>query len=266
MPVQVWATWFPAGATPLTLIQGFPLEDLDLSVKGRSPFHFRIRQNAIEENSCKGRLEVDGHRVSWDLRYRSNFRTTMSNKGWIGFSRSPHSDAVFSGQIVLDGEVAAGDPLGLGVQGHNCGYRHRSFWKWAHVYFDGEDGTPPTTLEALVYDMPFGMLFRKVVVWHHSSKHEFRNIEEIAGGANDFTWSFRANNKEGCRIEVLIDGRGASLHHLPYLKTDCSGSIEVANNSCARAQIRLQRRAGRVELLETASGAVLEFGGRCPRS
>ena len=51
---------------------------------------------------------MDGHAISWNLRYRSTFRVTLSNKGWIGFSRTPHSDALFSGQITLDGRSFAG--------------------------------------------------------------------------------------------------------------------------------------------------------------
>src|SRR5208337_4250550 len=99
MPVQVWATWFPREGKPQSFIQGFPLQDLGLSARGQNPFHLRIGASEIGENSCRGSLEVDGHAISWDLHWRSTFRLTLSNKGWIGFSRTPHSDALFSGQI-----------------------------------------------------------------------------------------------------------------------------------------------------------------------
>src|SRR5579864_6540512 len=135
MPVQVWATWFPRDGKPQSFIQGFPMEGLDISARGQNPFHFRVGDNGIEENSCRGALEVAGHTISWELRYRSTCRVTLSSKGWIGFSRTPHSDALFSGKIALDGCTFVGDPLGYGVQGHNCGYRHRNFWAWTHVYF-----------------------------------------------------------------------------------------------------------------------------------
>jgi hypothetical protein len=155
MPVQVWATWFPRDGKPQSFIQGYALNGLELSARGQDPFHFRHGSNAIEENSCRGALQVDGHTVSWDLHCRSTFRVTLSDKGWIGFSRTPHSDAIFSGQIILDGRRWADDRLAFGVQGHNCGYRHRGFWTWAHGYFP-RTGGPATTLEALTYDMPFG--------------------------------------------------------------------------------------------------------------
>jgi hypothetical protein len=49
------------------------------------------------------------------------------------------------------------------------------------------------------------------------------------------------------------------------LKTNCTGSFEVANNSLARAVLRLEREDRQnqlVEVLETSSGAVLEMVGR----
>ncbi|MFZ0139431.1 MAG: hypothetical protein WAK89_20370 [Candidatus Sulfotelmatobacter sp.] len=265
MPVQVWATWFPRDGKPQSFMQGFSAEDLELSARRQTPFHFRHRENAIEENSCRGALQVDGHSISWDLHYRSTFRVTLSAKGWIGFSRTPHSDAIFSGQIVLDGLSLAGDPLGFGVQGHNCGYRHRDFWTWAHAYFPRPDG-PATTLEALIYDMPFGLIFRKAVLWHEGQQHVFRNLQEKNRNADEFAWNFHCSSRDGARLEAAFDGAGSCLHHLPYLKTNCSGSFEVTNNSLAKASVRLERgfrqMGGAPTQLETATGAVLEMVGR----
>src|SRR6266545_3650886 len=80
MPVQVWTTWFPPDGKPQSFIQGFPLEGLDLSGRGQNPFHFRIGNSGIDENSCRGTLAVDGHEISWDLHYRSTFHCTLSHK------------------------------------------------------------------------------------------------------------------------------------------------------------------------------------------
>jgi hypothetical protein len=260
MPVQVWATWFPRDGKPQSFIQGFPLAGLDLSARRENPFHFRIGNNGIGESSCQGKLEVDGHVVSWDLHYRSAFHVTLSNKGWIGFSRTPHSDALFSGQIKLDGRSFEGSPLGFGVQGHNCGYRHRNFWTWTHAHFPGTDAGP-STLEALVYEMPLGLVFRKAVLWHEGEEHEFGNLQEIRRDPDGFVWNFSCSSKSGLRLEGSIDGAGPSIHRLPYLKTDCTGSFEVANNSLAKAGLRLERRGRPVETLETGAGAVLEMVG-----
>jgi hypothetical protein len=260
MPVQVWATWFPAGGKPQSFIQGFPLGEVDLSPKGRAPFHLRIGGNEIEEDSCRGALEVDGHTISWNVHYSSTFHMTLSHKGWIGFSRTPHSDAVFSGQITLDGRNFTGGPLGFGVQGHNCGYRHRNFWTWAHAYFPRIDRST-STLEALIYEMPFGLVFRKAVLWHDGQQHVFRGLDETERDRESMQWKFRTVARNGIRLEAAIDGRGSSLHRLPYVKTDCSDTFEVANNSLAYASLLLERAGGTSERLETTAGAVLEMVG-----
>jgi len=261
MPVQVWATWFPRDGKPQSFIQGLPLGGLDLSARMQNPFHFRIGNNEIGEDACRGTLEVEGHAISWELEWRSTFRATLSNKGWIGFSRTPHSDAIFSGKVTLDDRSFDGSPLGFGVQGHNCGYRHRNFWTWMHAYFPGS-GACPSTLEALIYEMPFGLVFRKALLWHDGEKYEFGNLQEIGRDPDKFGWNFRCSTKDGCRLEAAIDGAGTSIHRLPYVKTDCRGSFEVANNSLAKAVLRLERQGRLVETLETGTGAVLEMVGQ----
>src|SRR5258707_262036 len=126
------------------------LSDAGLSKYGASLFFLEIGENRIGEDTCRGRIETDGQRILWDLRYRSTFCVELSSKGWIGFSRTPHSDAVFSGEIALNDRTFRGEPLGYGMQGHNCGYRHRHFWTWTHIHFPGARGQG-STFEALSY-------------------------------------------------------------------------------------------------------------------
>jgi hypothetical protein len=117
-------------------------------------------------------------------------------------------------------------------------------------------------LEALVYEMPFGLVFRKAVLWHDGEIHEFRDLQETRRDPKEFAWDFSCSAKGGLRLEGVIDGSGPGIHRVPYVKTDCKASFEVANNSLARAVLRLERRGRPVETLETASGAVLEMVGR----
>lgn len=259
-PVQVWATWFPRGGEARHWIEGFSLKNLAVSLRQRSPFSLSIGRNSIDESSCKGELSVDGHEVSWALRYQSRFEATLSNKGWIGFSRTPHSDAAFSGEIRLDGQTLRGEPLGLGLQGHNCGFRHRNFWTWAHAIFMNADGSL-SSFEALVYEMPFGLVFRKTVLWHKGSAIQLTRFQKELRNRDSLVWSFEAQRKDGTRIEVAIDGSGPSIHRLPYLRTDCSGSFDVANNSLADAHVALIRPGEPVTRLATVGGAVLEMVG-----
>jgi hypothetical protein len=72
-------------------------------------------------------------------------------------------------------------------------------------------------------------------------------------------WKFRSVARSGIRLEAAIDGSGSSLHRLPYIKTDCSGSFEVVNNSLASASVLLESADRAPEKLETNDGAVLEM-------
>jgi hypothetical protein len=258
-PFQVWATWFPRGDKPQSVIQGFPLANLKLSARGVSPFHLLLGENAVGETTCRGHLQVEGHEVVWTLQYQSNFRATLSNKGWIGFSRTPHADAVFWGEIRFDDRVFRGEPLGFGLQGHNCGYRHRNFWTWAHAFFPHTDGA--STFEALTYEMPFGLRFRKAVLWHEGLAHVFRDWQESSRDGNQLFWKFTARSRRRTLLEVELDGSGVSAHRLPYTRTDCSGSFEVANNSLAKAKVTLVQPGKPSVTLSTQQGAVLEMAG-----
>lgn len=261
MPVQIWATWFPREGVPRTFIQGFPADSLRLSGRSQSPFHFQIADNEINEQSCRGAIQVDGHSISWDLTYRSSFHVTLSTKGWIGFSRTPQSDAVFSGKIMFDGCTIEGSPLGFGLQGHNCGYRHRKFWTWTHAYFD-RGSELPSTFEALQYEMPLGLVFRKGVLWHCGFQYNFTGMKgAVTKSPEEMRWTFVCAARNGSRVHAEISSAGVHTHRLPYLQTDCSGTFEVANNSLASAVIRLDLPGRAVETLSTSSGAVLEVAG-----
>jgi hypothetical protein len=261
MPAQVWATWFPRHGEPQSFIQGFPLEKLSLSRRKIVPFHCRIAENGIEEGRCWGKMEVDGHSISWNLRISSHFGYALSNKGWVGFSKSPHSDAAFSGAVQFDGMLLSGEPLGFGLQGHNCGYRHRTYWRWTHAYFpSGEGGA--STLEALVYGLPLGMTFRKVVLWQGGKLIVLRKINEreIVSEDGQLKWVFSGTAASGEHVEATLEEHAPGIHRLPYRKTDGSGTFPVANASLARATVRIET-AGTVKILETDGGAVLEMGG-----
>lgn len=254
---QVWATWFPKNAAPQSFIVDIPAGQASLSAPGHAPFHFRAGDNAIEEGRCWGNLRAEGHHIRWNLRIHSHFGVKLSDKGWIGFSRSPHSDAAFSGEIEFDGQKFAGEPLGYGVQGHNCGYRHRSYWRWMHAFFPQPAGV--STLEALVYDMPLGLVFRNAMWWHGGKMHAVRKFKEleIVRSVDKLCWRFSGNLEDGSPIEAVAEGAAPGIHVLPYMKTDWSGTFPVSNASLARAVVKLSSG----EALETNGGAVLEMGG-----
>jgi len=262
MPAQIWATWFPRDAAPQTFIRGFSSDLLSLSSPGARPFHFTHGENEITEDSCRGLLSADGHYIRWDLRYRSAYAVTLSDRRRIGFSRTPHSDAIFSGEIVFDGHFFRGDPLGHGLQGHNCGRRHRYMWTWTHAIFTDANGHGLPTFEALEYEMPLGMRFRKAILWTGNEAHIFRRFESVQRDTGNLNWSFDCVDPgRGTRLQVSVTGSGTSLHRLPYLKTDCSGTFDVANNSLARATLKFMRHGQPDVNLTSANNAVLEMVG-----
>ena len=254
---QVWATWFPNKSAPQSFIVDIPEIQVNLSAPGRVPFHFHAGESGIEEGHCWGNLHAAGHHISWNLRIDSHFGVKLSDKGWIGFSRSPHSDAIFSGEIEIDGYKFLGEPLGFGVQGHNCGYRHRSYWRWMHAYFPQPSGA--STMEALVYDMPLGLVFRKAVWWHGGKVQKVRKLKEleIVRTNVQLCWKFSGTLEDGSPIETLVEGAAPGIHMLPYTKTDWSGTFPVSNASVAHAMVKLSSG----ETFETNLGAVLEMGG-----
>ncbi len=259
-PAQVWATWFPRNGKAQSWIQGYPLEELRLSQREASPFVLKVGENHISEDECRGAIKAGDRRITWDLHYRSSFRVNVSSMGWIGFSRTPHSDALFSGQITLDGCSFQGEPLGYGMQGHNCGYRHRNFWTWTHLHFPGANNNG-STFEALVYEMPLGLFFRKAVLWHNGQIYTFRGFREDVRELCKLVWRLRCSAGPDVHLEVEIRGREGFVHRLSYLKTDCSGQFEVANDSLAQARMILQLPGRPAEELTTDTGAALEMAG-----
>lgn len=260
MPVQVWATWFPRADSPRAFIQGYPVEVLELSNPGQLPFHWRVPECGIEENACWGNMSIGGHAISWKLCYASDFSAILSRKGWIGFSKTPHSNGVFHGELIFDGQRLAGEPLGYGLQGHNCGCRHRTYWRWMHAYFRDARGRI-STMEALAYDMPLGLAFRNAVCWLEGTPFKLRSIQEreIVNDSKKLKWTIAGVAPGGSRIEMGAEATTPEIHRLPYVRTDCSGTFPVVNASLARAQLRFGKNGS--ELLETATGAVLEMGG-----
>jgi hypothetical protein len=273
-PVQVWATWFPRGEAPQSFIAGFSQGDLAMSGRFASPFSLECSGQRIDENSCRAAMEVGTHRISWDLRYRSSTAYSMSDKGWIGFSRTPHSDAVISGRITFDDRTWQADPLGCGLQGHNSGYRHRRFWTWAHVLACAESRSAQpsgegsfSAFEALEYEMGLGMRFRRAILRHEGVLYDFGRLKMIERTLHPFRCTVHcARREDNTTLVAILDGTGPSVHCLPYVKTNCSGTFDVFNNSLASAKLYLKRpNEPAIELRTdtgTGGGAVLEMAGK----
>ncbi len=260
-PMQLWATWFPRDGAPQSFLQGFPLQDFSSSGRNRRPFHLQIGNHFLDDEGCRGGVESRDHRIHWELQVRSTQHYSLSEVGWIGFCRAAHSDAVFSGFIEMDGRRWEGEILGWGVQGHNCGYRHRRRWSWAHcLLLDGKQ--PVGSFEALSYDIPLGGHVRRAVLWQDGARTLFRDVREVVRTRRPFAWELQCrDSRSPFRAEVRLEGHPPSNHALSYRATDGRSSFEVGNNSLARARVRVLSADGRVRDWEADGSTVLEMAG-----
>jgi hypothetical protein len=119
----------------------------------------------------------------------------------------------------------------------------------------------PSRFEALVYDMPLGLFFHKAVLCYRGELHTFSNFWQDVRDPRELAWTLRGSTGSGVKLEVDIRGREGFVHRLPYLKTDCSGQFQVANDCLAQARMVLQLPDGTTEELATDVGAVLEMAG-----
>ena len=259
-PVEIWATWFPKDGPAESYIEGFPIEGLALSQPDQ-PLYLEHGFNRITHDSCHGLVRAKGRTIEWDLRYRSSAGFVMSNVGWIGFSRTPHTDAVFEGELTIDGQSIFGNPIGYGLQGHNCGFRHRHLWTWAHALHHHDSGAS-STFEALEYEIAPGLFFRRALLWHFGSLYRLGGFRTGLRDRDTMRWNFNCRDRRsGVAVEAAFDGYGSSVHRLPYTRTDCSGTFEVSNNSLASAQVRILVPGNPETELKFNQGAVLEMVG-----
>ena len=119
-----------------------------------------------------------------------------------------------------------------------------------------------TTFEALEYDIGAGFMFRKALLWHGGVLYRFTRFGKAFRDSESLQWRFECfDARTGVRVEVAVNGGGASLHRLPYVKTNCSGTFEVSNNSLASGRLYLRRDGREEEAIIANGGAVLEMVG-----
>ena len=120
-----------------------------------------------------------------------------------------------------------------------------------------------STFEARTYEMPLGLVFRRGVLWHEGCKYVFSGsaMRELQRDPNQLIWNLLCLNAKLGEVRVEVRGREGLIHRLGYVKTDCSGQFEVANDSLAAGKMTLRLLGKAAEELTTESGAVLEMVG-----
>jgi hypothetical protein len=147
----VWAAAFDARAErpAVALKSMFPVDDYHGDA---ASFHVRIGESELSEGCCRGAVQSEAHRLSWDLRF-SPVRPAHGGP-WLMSHRLPlptrvvhaHEGAIFDGTFVVDG--AATQLCGaLGLQKHIWGTRRVDELFWLYCPRFEED--PSARLEAV---------------------------------------------------------------------------------------------------------------------
>jgi hypothetical protein len=90
--------------------KAIPPRALQLSSRRQLPFHLRIAESGIEEGTCWGEPQGGRARDFVEAAVSLAVRRGAERQGWIGFSKSPHSNALFSGEIHLTAGLFPGRP------------------------------------------------------------------------------------------------------------------------------------------------------------
>ena len=259
MPVQVWATWFPR------------MENRKASFKD---FRWKVWTSVPE-----GKIHSTSKSAT-----TGSARTHAGERWRLTGTRSPGTCIIVPHFASRSATRAGSDSRERRIPTRSS--LGRSHWMagplreilWDSEYKDITVDTGIATSGPGLTDI-FPVLTDRRARWKrwctkcHSGWSFARRCSGMTGSSTNFgicrihrdpdkfAWNFRCSTKDGCQLEAAIDGTGPSLHRLPYVKTDCTGSFEVANNSLAGAVLRLERTASAAKTLETGIGAVLEMVG-----
>ncbi len=97
---------------------------------------------------------------------------------------------------------------------------------------------------------------------HEGQVYAFPRLRAIERDHENLRWTLHCSRREDASTLVaVLDGGGESAHRLSYLKTNCAGTLEVANNSFARAKLYFSRPSQPVTEIHTDGGAALEMVG-----
>jgi len=88
------------------------------------------------------------------------FAAKLSDKGWIGFfPLAAFGRRLLRRDYFRREKNSSANRWDSAYRATTADTAHRSYWRWMHAYFPKPEGG--STLEALVYDLPLGMVFRK---------------------------------------------------------------------------------------------------------
>lgn len=267
----------------------FPLPALSSQ---SSPFSLTLdggeHRATLAHGAASGAVAGDGHRVTWDLRWRPSehiirqLPDVMYKRGGLGETtvHTPNPRVPMSGTVEIDGEQLTFADVPMG-QTHLWGKKHAYAWAWGRCaeWRGGEDAVletlsvrlmrrgvklPPISLTTLI----LGGKGRRA--GEGSAEHEtIRSVGFWRGLRNRAEWrtgryAFTAEAGD-VRLEAEMTAGLERFVVAPYVDPD-GQEVFCANTEIGDARVQVWRKAGGVfrkaELLEAAGRAHFETGGR----
>lgn len=264
---EVWAVWFN-GETGAHVVakEEFPLAACGFDTVG---FQVTVGESMLEAGHATGAVALDGHTLSWDLRFTGDAPPLLLLPPRLYETRFPAAKSLvslplarYSGTLQADGEPHDIRDW-IGSQNHNWGTRHTDLYAWGQVA--GFDTHPDSFLEVATARLRLGPVwtppFTLLVLRHRGREYALNGLARAVrarGSFGYFRWEFRSRSAEA-EIAGEITAPGEAFVGLNYYNPP-GGTKHCLNSKLAHCRLVLRdARAGETEVLETAHRAAFEI-------
>jgi hypothetical protein len=267
---ELWAIWSDGERRTLTAAKSeFPIAQCRFAGDG---FAVRIAGAELDAAQLAGTAQSSGHRIDWNLRYRSPEPPLFHLPVKLYDAALPKAKslvgsplAAFDGELVVDGERHEVVNW-IGSQNHNWGSKHTDYYAYGQVA--GFDNAPQSFLEiasARIKIGPFWTpMMTPLVLRHHGREYALNSIGRALRARASFEyfdWHFAAED-DTARIAGRIHAPREFFAGLNYYNPP-GGSKTCLNSKIAACELTLtDKRAGHdptPRKLHTAHRAAFEM-------
>jgi hypothetical protein len=235
--------------------------------------YIRIADATLTDGRATGRVVTDALDASWDLTFSDEheafhhlprdflYRAPLPKTKFL----SPYPDAVFDGQIELDGERIEVEGW-RGMIGHNWGAEHAERWVW--VQGSGFEGRSPEDY----FDMAVGRIkvAGRTTPWVGNAMLMLDGTAHRLGGFGHVPSTEVTESPTGASFE--LKGKGVKLSgsvsapakdFVAWVYADPVGpEHNTLNCSISDLELQVGLDGGPAETLEVKGAAAYEFGTR----
>jgi hypothetical protein len=266
----LWFVLFDADAAgPRATKRQFGAEELSADPEK----YIRVADAALTDGRARGRIQTPALDAGWDLAFSDDhepfhhlprdflYRAPLPKTKFL----SPYPDAVFNGQIELDGERIEVEGW-RGMMGHNWGAEHAERWVW--VQGSGFEGRSAEDY----FDMAVGRI--KVggatTPWVGNAMLMLDGVPHRLGGFGHIPSTQVSEEPTAASFElkgsgVALSGRvsAPAKDFVAWIYADPVGpEHNTLNCSISDLELRVERDGRPAETLTVSRSAAYEFGTR----